>query len=104
MGERLQLLLRQRKSYKWQNFAINMKINKDYLKGFCDKNNIFPINVSAKNKLDYYFGISLKDLNRIKNINQLEEVINNFAMFPSDADKQLIQEAEELYSNLVQVY
>ena len=81
-----------------------MKINKDYLKGFCDKNHIFPIDVFAKNKLNYYFGISLKDLNKINNINQLEEVINNFAMFPSDADKQLIQEAEELYSNLVQVY
>lgn len=76
-----------------------MKVNQDYLKEFCEENNLFLtkyINHRGKNKIIYYFGVPEKRLNRIRDINQLEKRINKYGKSPSNFDIDLKIEAEEL--------
>jgi len=91
-------------AFKFSKMNKYMGINLGYLKEFCEEHGIFAteyINDESKSKLEYYFGVPKEKLNRIKNMNQLEEKINEFGEIPSQAEKDFDEEINKIYKEIL---
>ncbi|MCK5624364.1 hypothetical protein KAI04_00810 [Candidatus Pacearchaeota archaeon] len=77
-----------------------MIINKEYLEEFCEHHNIFTektISEEKISKLNYYFGVDIFYLSSIKNLPELEKIINKHSQSPIEANEDLNHEAILFY-------